>query len=633
MTASGDADRGPTSGDAEASAALVGAPNAGKSVLFGRLTAEYADVSNYPGTTVETTAATLGSTRLIDTPGVHGISSFSEEERATRAVVLEADAVVNVVDATRLDRDLFVTLQLLDMGVPTVVALNMMDEVEADGVEIDVGALEATLGVPVVPTVAVTGAGVDELRDRLPEATAPESTPVDAYYDALPDGIEAGRAEKTLLVEGDEPTARRVGAGGLAADGGDAPLAGLGEREAVYRERRTRVRSVVEAVERGPAPGRSRGGRLGDLLLRPVTGIPIALALLLAVFYVMGVLVAQRVVGYAETVVFGRYYTPAVEAAVADLLPASGWAAPVEFLLVNDNLGLLTVTVRYTLGVLLPLVVAFYLVIGTLEDAGVLPRLAVVTDRGLDRIGLNGRAVVPLIVGVGCVTMAVVSTRMVGSRRERLITTALLGLAIPCSAQIGVVAGLLAELGVVWWGGYVAVLLGVLGAAGVVLDRTLPGRQDALIEQLPRLRLPRPTNVARKTANRTAAFLGEAAPLFGVTAAAVSTLEYLGALDAIVGALRPLTAALGLPASFGEVLVLGLIRRDFAAAGMTGLTLSASQTFVGLVVVTLFVPCILTMAMILRERDARSALLVWVGSWVTAFAVGGGVAAALEVIA
>ncbi|KOX96257.1 MULTISPECIES: ferrous iron transport protein B [Halorubrum] len=630
MTASGDAARGPTAGDVETSTALVGAPNTGKSVLFGRLTPEYVEVSNYPGTTVETTAAPLGSTRLIDTPGVHGISSFSEEERVTRRIVLRADAVVNVVDATQLDRDLFVTLQLLDMGVPTVVALNMMDEVEAEGLEIDADALERSLGVPVVPTVAVTGAGVDELRDRLPEASAPESTPVASYYGALPDGIDASRAEKTLLVEGDEPTARRVGARDLAADGGAAPLAAVGEREAVYRERRTRVRSIVETVERGSR--RRLGERLGGLLMRPVTGVPIALALLFAVFYVMGVLVAQRVVDYAETVLFGRYYAPAVEAAVADLLPASGWARPVEFLLVNDSLGLLTVTVRYTLGVLLPLVVAFYLVIGTLEDAGVLPRLAVVTDRGLDRIGLNGRAVVPLIVGVGCVTMAVVSTRVVGSRRERLITTALLGLAIPCSAQIGVVAGLLAELGPVWWIGYLTLLLGVLGTVGVVLDRTLPGRQDALIEQLPRLRVPRPTNVARKTANRAGAFLREAAPLFGVTAAAVSTLDYLGALDAIVGALRPLTAALGLPASFGEVLVLGLIRRDFAAAGMTDLQLTASQTFVGLVVVTLFVPCILTMAMVLRERDARSAILVWVGSWVTAFVVGGAVSAALGVI-
>lgn len=632
MTANQGAERSLPASDTAATVALVGAPNVGKSVLFGTLAEEYVDVSNYPGTTVETTTATVGPTRLIDTPGVHGVSSFSEAERIAREIVLEADAVVNVVDATRLDRDLFLTLQLLDMGVPTVVALNMMDEAEADGVEIDVDALEAALGVPVVPTVAVTGSGVGELRDRLPEASAPASTPVASYYDALPDEIEATRAEKTLLVEGDEPTRRRVDTSDLVADGGDAPLATAGQREEVYRERRARVRSLTDAVERVTDSGRTLGDRFGDLLMRPLTGIPIAFALLGAIFYLIGVVVAQAIVGYTEGVLFGRHYNPVVEAAVANLLPATGWADPIEFLLVNDNLGLLTITAQYIFGVLVPLVVAFYLVIGVLEDAGVLPRLAVLTDRGLNRIGLNGRAVVPLIVGVGCVTMAVITTRMVGSRRERLITTALLGLAIPCSAQIGVIMGLLAGLGLVWWAGYLLVLFGVLGVAGVFLDRVLPGRQDALIEQLPRLRVPRPRNVARKTSNRTAAFLGEAAPLFAGTAVVVSALDYAGVLDAIVGALRPLTAALGLPTSFGQVLVLGLIRRDFAAAGMTDMALSAPQTFVGLIVVTLFVPCILTMTMILKERDARSALLMWVGSWVTAFTVGGLVAAALEVI-
>lgn len=619
------------SDDAGRTVALVGAPNVGKSVLFGALAEQYVDVSNYPGTTVETTAATTDSGTLIDTPGVYGISSFSEAERVTRAVVLDADAVINVVDATRLDRDLFVTLQLLDMGIPTVVALNMMDEAAADGVDIDVDALATAIGAPVVPTVAVTEKGVDDLSERLPDAMAPPSTPVADHYDALPDRIEATRAERTLLLEGDDPTARRVDA--LVADGGESLAADLDRREQLYAERRARVRSLVDDVVHATDAGRSVGDRVGDLLLRPLTGIPIALALVGAIFYLVGVVVAQTLVGYTEGVLFGRYYNPTVEAAVERLLPAADWAAPVEFLLINDVLGLLTIMPQYVVGVLMPLVAAFSLVIGTLEDAGVLPRLAVVLDRGLNRIGLNGRAVVPLVIGTGCVTMAVITTRTIESRRERLIATALLGLAVPCSAQIGVIMGLLAGLGLVWWAGYLLVLLVVLGAAGAVLDRTLPGDRDALVEQLPRLRVPRPHNVARKTRTRTAAFLREAGPLFAGTALAVSALEYVGVLDVIVDALRPVTAALGLPASFGRVLVLGLIRRDFAAAGMTDLALSASETFVGLVVVTLFVPCILTMATILEERDVRSALLMWLGSWVVAFGVGGGVAALLGVVA
>jgi ferrous iron transport protein B len=519
------------------------------------------------------------------------------------------------------------------MGIPTIVAVNMMDEAEAQGLDVDVDALEAALGVPVVSTVAVDRTGVDELRARLSAATAPGSTPITEHFDALPGDIEASRAEKTLLVEGDEPTVGRVDGDTLVADGGGSPLAGVERREQVYSERRTRVRSLADEVTRTADTGRTGGERVNDLLMRPSTGVPIALGLLGAIFYLVGVLVAQTVVGYTEGVLFGRIYTPAVETATSRLLPATAWGDTVEFLLVNDNLGVLTVAPRYVVGVLLPLVLAFYLVIGTLEDAGVLPRLAVLTDRGLDRIGLNGRAVVPLIVGTGCVTMAVITTRMVGSRRERLISTALLGLTVPCSAQIGIVLGLLAGLGIVWWAGYLSVLLVVLGVAGVFLDRVLPGEQDALVEHLPRLRLPRARNTARKTYSRTAAFLREATPLFAGTALVVSGLEYVGALGAIVRGLRPLTSALGLPDSFGQVLVVGVVRRDFAAAGLTEMTLSASETFVGLVVVTLFVPCLLTMVVILEERGPWSALLVWLGSWIAAFGVGGVVAALLGVLA
>ncbi|AWB26955.1 ferrous iron transport protein B [Halococcoides cellulosivorans] len=625
--------------------ALVGAPNVGKSVVFGALADSYVDVSNYPGTTVDTTQGECDDYRLTDTPGAHGISSFSEEERVTRDIVLnEADRVINVVDATQLDRDLFMTLQLLDMGIPTVVALNMMDEAAADGIEIDVEALEAELGVPVVPTVAVDGDGIGELRDRLPEASAPDETGIERFFSDLP-AVEVGRARKTLLVEDDEPTARAVADAddgfddpvgpddaaaddaadqdGVAADGG---VFASGQREAVYGNRRRRVGDVIDAVQHRGDRGRPLAERFSDLMIDPLTGTPIALAILGVIFYLIGVVVAQKVVDFLEIVVFGEYYNPAVEGVVTSVLPAANWVEPIEFLLVNDNLGLVTVTVQYILGVLLPLVIAFYLVIGVLEDSGMLPRLAVLTDRGLNRVGLNGRAIVPMIVGVGCVTMAVITTRMVGSRRERLISTALLGLAIPCSAQLGVIMGLLASLGMGWWVAYVGVLLGVLGVAGVVLDRTLPGESEALVTELPRMRIPKPRNVLRKTYNRTKMFLREAAPLFGVTAIGVSALDYAGGLDAIEAGLEPLTGLLGLPQEFGQILLLGLIRRDFAAAGMTGLELGPSQIFVGLVVITLFVPCILSMVMILKERDLKTGLVMWVGSWAVAFGVGAALA-------
>ena len=358
-------------------------------------------------------------------------------------------------------------------------------------------------------------------------------------------------------------------------------------------------------------------------MLNPLTGTPIALVVLGLVYYVIGDLVAQRLVDFLEIVVFGEYYVPFVQNAVSGALPNAGWVEPIEYVLINGNLGLLTVTVQYILGVLLPLIVAFYLAIGALEDSGTLPRLAVLTDRGLSRIGLNGRAIVPMIVGVGGVTMAVITTRMVGSRRERIIATGLLGLAIPCSAQLGVILGLLAGLGLVWWFGYLGVLLLVFGLAGVALDRALPGETQGLVAELPRMRIPRPRNIIRKTANRTKMFLTEAIPLFAATAVVISLLDYVGTLEAIKEGMGPVTDLVGMPADFAQVLILGLIRRDFAAAGMTDLAITPAQTFVGLVVVTLFVPCILSMVMIVKERDVTTGALMWIGSWIVAFGVGG----------
>lgn len=607
----------------EPTVVIVGCPNVGKSVLFNDLADRYVDVSNYPGTTIETTVARYDDLLLTDTPGVYGLSSFSEEERIAKNIVLDGDVVVNVVDATHLDRDLFLTLQLLDMGVPTVVALNMMDEAEADGIGVDVDRLEALLGVPVVPTVAVNGEGIDDLTERIDEATAPAETPVATWFDEIPDDVDASRAEKTLLVEADTDTARQVtDRSPSMADGGLPGYVDEDVREAVYSNRRGRVVDITDAVVSVPDREDTVAERVSNLMLNPRTGTPIALAALGFIYFLIGDLVAQRVVDFMEIRVFGEYYNPFVRDVVGSVLPATAWAEPIRYVLLNDNLGLLTVTVQYLLGVLVPLVLAFYLAIGVLEDSGVLPRLAVLTDRGLERMGLNGRAIVPMIVGVGCVTMAVITTRMVGSRRERLIATALLGLAIPCSAQLGIILGLLAGLGLVWWFAYLGVLVAVLGVAGVFLDRTLPGEGQGLITELPRMRVPRAGNVLRKTANRTRMFLREAGPLFAVTALGISIIDYVGLLAAIQRALTPVTGALGMPASFAQVLILGVIRRDFAAAGMTDLHLGAAQIFVGLVVITLFVPCILSMVMIVKERDLKSGLLMWVGSWTVAFVVG-----------
>jgi ferrous iron transport protein B len=245
-------------------------------------------------------------------------------------------------------------------------------------------------------------------------------------------------------------------------------------------------------------------------------------------------------------------------------------------------------------------------------------------------VGLNGRAVIPLILGFGCVQLGTITTRLLGTRREQSIATALLNLAIPCSAQIGVIAGMLARVGGALVLVYAAVILAVLAALGTALDRILPGESSPLIIDLPPLRLPRPANVLRKTGLRAWFFMREAAPWFVVGSLLVGLLQVTGGLELWQRALAPLTEGwLRLPREAAAAFVMGMVRRDFGAAGLTALPLTPPQVVTALVVITLFVPCIASLMVLFKERGPREAALIWGGSWVAAFAIGGLVALGL----
>jgi ferrous iron transport protein B len=272
-------------------------------------------------------------------------------------------------------------------------------------------------------------------------------------------------------------------------------------------------------------------------------------------------------------------------------------------------------------------VIAFYLLMLTLEDSGYLPRIAALSDRLMSGIGLNGRAIIPMILGFGCVTMATITTRILGSQRERTIATAVLGLAIPCSAQLGVIAGMLAALGPEYIAIYSGAILLILGLVGRILHSVLPGQSTDLLIDLPPLRLPRGENVLKKTAAKSYAFLKEAAPLFMLGALLITLLQVTGLLAVIQDALAPVTQGiLKLPRETATVFIMGMIRRDFGAAGLADMALGPAETLVALLVITLFVPCIASVIVMLKERGAREGTLIWLGSWVAAFLVGGLVA-------
>ncbi len=598
---------------------LAGNPNVGKSVVFNALTGTYVDVSNFPGTTVELTSGRLGDRDVVDTPGIYGVSSFNDEEIVARDVILGAGVVVNVVDSVHLERDLFLTLQLLDMGKPMIVALNMIDEARREGVAIDRDLLEDLLGVPVVEMAAVKRIGIQELKAALPAARAGHAD--HGFEDAL---LELGerigsRADALMVLEGDESVAARHGL---------APASPV-ERERIYTLRRERVNDVVGHVVTATTEGAGVGAHLSYLMLQPATGLPMLGLLLWAMYKVLGQWIAGGIVGITEGVVMKGGWEPLVRGAVAHVLPAGSWA----YTFLAGEFGVLTMTPTYLLGVILPLVTGFYLLLALLEDSGYLPRIAALADRALTSIGLNGRAVIPLILGLGCVTMGTLTTRILGNKRERFIATALMAIAVPCSAQIAVIAALMTRVGAWYTLAYFAVLLAIFVALGTALEKLTPGTSTDLLIDLPSLRVPRPGNVLRKTGVKVWHFMKEVSAFFLVGAVLISALQVTGALGWIQGAATPLTVGwLRLPPQAATAFVMGFVRRDFGAAGFFTMHLTDPQLLVAMVTITLFVPCIASVMVIVKERGIAYLAGLLAGSLALAFFLGGLLARLLAVI-
>lgn len=596
---------------------LAGNPNVGKSVVFNSFAGTYVDVSNYPGTTVELIRGRLGEADLFDTPGIYGVSSFNEEETVARDVILSADVVVNIVDAVHLERDLFLTLQLADMGLPMVVALNMVDEARRQGVAVDRDLLEDLLGMPVVETVAVKGEGMAELVAAVGRARPGHSDP-ELESDLVEMASRVGaRSEALLVLEGDEVVAERHG-----LEPGEG-------RERIYRRRRDRVNDLVGHVVSESTRGASLAARLGHAMLHPLTGLPILAVLLYGMYVVLGQWIAGGVVGITEETIMQGYWEPFVRSLVTPIF-ADGTAGYTFF---AGEFGVLTMTPTYLLGVILPLVIGFYLLLSLLEDSGFLPRIAALADRVLSSMGMNGRAVVPLILGLGCVTMGTITTRILGSKRERFIATTLMAIAIPCSAQIAVIAALMAKVGPTYSAAYFVILTAIFVGLGTALGRATRGESTDLLIDLGTVRLPRLDNVARKTAMKVWHFMKEVTLFFLAGAVLISTLEITGGLAWIQRAAQPLTVDwLRLPAQAATAFVMGFVRRDFGAAGFLTMDLTADQLLVGMVTITLFVPCIASVMVIMRERGWPYLAGLMAGSLGMAFLAGGLLARALEAI-
>ena len=626
--------------------ALVGHPNVGKSVLFHRLTGTYVTVSNYPGTTVEVSRATPRFDRdasLLDTPGVLALPSRSDDERATMRALLNEDmrTLIQVGDAKNLRRTLNLTALLAELGVPMVMALNMTDEAKARGVTVDTGALAEALSIPVVATVATGGEGVTALTDALPKAAAPAAL---LRYDQALEQQIAG-IEQLILTHCPHP---RLAARGLAilaigrdpevgawleAQPGSAPVcAAIADLTAptgrdslparLARERGTAAEALARTVSR-QASGKDRtlSMLLGRVAVHRVWGWPMLFGVLYLVYLFVGDFGASTLVGLLEEDFFGEVLNPAVTDFVTRNI-STPWLAD----LFVGEYGLWTMGMTYALALILPIVTTFFLAFGILEDSGYFSRLSVIANRMFAAIGLNGRAVLPMVLGLGCVTMATLTTRILHTPRERLITIYLMALAIPCSAQLGVVLGLLGGISfgatVIW----VLAIVGVLLFTGWLASKVVPGRRVPLITELPPMRMPVLGNVLKKTGGRLKWYLIEVIPLFLIGTLIMFTLDRVGALPWIIEAGKPLVVGwLGLPPEASAAFVMGFLRRDFGASGLFALQgeLSMVQAVVGMVTITLFVPCIASLMMIIKEQGMKVAALMLAMIIPTAFLIGG----------
>jgi ferrous iron transport protein B len=449
-----------------------------------------------------------------------------------------------------------------------ILALNMLDEARARGVSIDTEELSAELGIPVIETVATEGRGIAELRASLPDA-------------AVGRGGRAQAQDHGTWADG---TARR------------------------YR----RIRAV--------SLGRFQEW-LGRAVRQPLTGLPLLAVVLYLTYLFVGVFGAQTLVGGLEDGLFDGYVNPAARS-VAAHIPS----ALVRDFLVGEY-GLISMGLTYAIAIVLPVVATFFLVFGFLEDSGYIPRLAIFSDHLFRAMGLNGKAVLPMVLGLGCDTMATMTTRILGTPKERLIAITLLALGVPCSAQLATIMGILGGISLAALLTLFGVVVAQMVFVGFLAARALPGDRSEFVLELPPLRLPRLNNLVRKTLLRVRWYLGEALPLFLAGTALLFVLDRTGVLTFITAAARPIvTGALGLPVESAQVFVMGFLRRDYGAAGLFTLaengSLSAVQSVVALTVMTLFVPCVANLLMIIRERGLRTGLAILGAVTVIALATG-----------
>ena len=543
---------------------LMGNPNVGKSVLFSRLTGVKVITSNYPGTTVDFTKGfmKLGEEQVevIDVPGTYTLEPTCEAEEVASKMLQEGDIVIDVVDATNLERNLYLTLQLLERQTPVIVALNMWDDTKHKGISIDIAKLEATLKVPVVPTVALSGEGIKELVRRTPEAASPR-----------------------------DPTRSQ-----------EERWAAIGRLTTQVQSRFHRHHTLLEYF--------------GDASIKPFPGLIIAAIVILLSFVIIR-LVGEGLTSYLSEPFFNNLWAPLMMKLSA-LLGSDGFihnvfigkliGGEIDF---SQSFGFLTTGLFISFGVVLPYVLSFYLVLGFLEDFGYLPRLAVLLDNLMHRVGLHGYAIIPTLLGLGCNVPAIMSTRILESKRERFIASTLISIAIPCASLQAMILGLVGAQGIQYVAMVYGTLLVVWIILGFILNATVKGFSPELLIEIPPYRLPKLRPSASKLWMRIYMYLREAVPIVLLGILVITILYALGVFEHIANVTAPVVSGLfGLPKEAVSAIAIGFLRKDMAVGMLGTLSLSANQLVIGSVVLAMFFPCIASFVVLAKELGIKNML-------------------------
>jgi len=544
---------------------MMGCPNVGKSVLFSRLTGVNVISSNYPGTTVD---FTKGYTRiggekfeLIDVPGTYSLEPISKAEEVARTMLQEADIIINVVDATHMERNLYLTLEILGMKKPTIIALNLWDEAKHIGIDIDVRQLEKLLGVPVVPTCAITGEGVKALTLKL----------------------RAAKQSEQIKPMTEEERWRKIG-------------------------------EIIRKVQVVHHRHHTIWEHIADITVKPATGIPIAMIVIFLIFLFI-IQIGNLIIEYLMDPIFYNYYGPWIvefvtafypEGLVHEILIGNSTLESLNF---TQSFGLLTTGLYVPFDMVLPFVVTFYIMLSLLEDTGYLPRLAVLVDTGLHKLGLHGSAIVPTILGLGCNVPGALATRIMETEKQRFIAATLMAIAVPCMAQSAMIFGILGKYGMRW----ILMVYGTLAllyiSLGLVLKRIIKGESPELLLEVPPYRKPDPMTLLKKTWTKAYGFLVEAVPFVLLGVFVMNLLYISGVIELLSGLFSPvLTTLLGLPKEAIVALIMGFLRKDIAVGMLLPLGMTPQQLTISCVILSTYFPCVATFVVLLKELGIRDML-------------------------